>query len=221
MRSETGVLGDVCGKTQENRVAFCSVTTMTLSSLLPSSPMAIAKPFKKQQSQSLQGPMPSASSYLNALSQADARARNQISPARSPTSTPALSLSSSITSSSEDTVLNDDDTQFDNADGLALPARPPTSEQVFTTVHTEFGHCADQRYRYVSAHVPGTQIPAHVEHDPPYYILLSTYISYLILICLGHVRDFVGKRLSPSSYSHLMPKGVSLYFTYHTTLVLF
>jgi hypothetical protein len=49
-----------------------------------------------------------------------------------------------------------------------------------------------------------------VEQDPPYYILLSTYISYLILIVLGHVRDFVGKRLSPASYKHLMPRGVSV-----------
>ncbi|KXN88412.1 Serine palmitoyltransferase 2 [Leucoagaricus sp. SymC.cos] len=184
---------------------------MTLSTPLPSSPMALTKPhsasfLKKRSSQTLSNPMPSAASYLSALSQADARARNQNNAGRSPTSTPALSLSSSITSSSEDTVLNEDDSQFDNADGLALPVRPPTSEQVFTTVHTEFGHCADERYRYTSAHVPGTEVPAHVEKDPPYYILLSTYISYLILICLGHVRDFVGKRLYPSHYSHLIPR---------------
>ncbi|KAF5350432.1 hypothetical protein D9756_008665 [Leucocoprinus leucothites] len=178
---------------------------------LPSSPMALTKPpsasfLKKRKSQTLSSPMPSAASYLSALSQADARARNQNNTGRSPTSTPALSLSSSVTSSSEDTVLYEDDREFDNVDGLALPARPPTSEQVFTTVHTEFGHCADERYRYTSAHVPDSEVPAHVEKDPPYYILFSTYISYLILICLGHVRDFVGKRLHPSSYSHLIPK---------------
>lgn len=190
---------------------------MPISAPLPSSPMALAKPhsasfLKKRTSQTLSGPMPSAASYLNALSQADARARNQNNANRSPTSTPALSLSSSITSSSEDTVLNEDDAMFDNKDGLALPARPPTSEQVFTTVHTEFGHCADGRYRYTSAHVPGAEIPSHVEYDPPYYILLSTYVSYLILICLGHVRDFIGKRLNPSSYAHLIPKDVSFLF---------
>ncbi|KAF9453349.1 serine palmitoyltransferase 2 [Macrolepiota fuliginosa MF-IS2] len=174
--------------------------------------MALAKPasisfLKKRKSQTLSSPMPSAASYLSALSQADARARNHNNAGRSPTSTPALSLSSSITSSSEDTVLNEDDTIFDNSDGLALPARPPTSEQVFTTVHTEFGHCADQRYRLVSEHPSGTELPSHVDYDPPYYILLSTYVSYLILICLGHVRDFVGKRLNPSSYTHLIPKN--------------
>ncbi|KAF5381595.1 hypothetical protein D9615_005531 [Tricholomella constricta] len=178
---------------------------MPSSSPLPS-PMAlnIASPtpsmFKKRSSQSL-APMASAASYLSALSQADARARN----GRAPTATPALSLSSSITSSSEDTVLNESDDC--NADGLALPARPPTSEQVFTTVHTEFGHCANEQFRLTSQHTAGEPVPAHVEQDPPYYILLSTYISYLILIVIGHIRDFLGKRFSPKSYTHLVPRN--------------
>ncbi|KAL0945989.1 hypothetical protein HGRIS_012267 [Hohenbuehelia grisea] len=155
--------------------------------------------FKKKSSQTL-SPMTSATSYLSALSQADARAR---AASRSPTSTPALSLSSSVTGSSEDTVL--DDTVMDNKDGLLLPVRPPTSEQVFDTVHTEFGHCGNEEFRYTSQHTPGEPVEGHVEKDPPYYILLSTYISYLILICIGHVRDFVGKRVHPARYRHLMP----------------
>jgi len=178
------------------------------------SPIALNKPqqspsiFKKRLANA------SAASYLSVLSQADARARSNGSVASS-TSTPALSLSSSITSSSEDTILHEDEyltdpTLASNADGLLLPLHPPTSEQVFTTVHTEFGHCANEEYRTTSQHKQGASVPAHVEQDPPYYILLSTYISYLILIVLGHVRDFVGKRLSPASYKHLMPRGVSV-----------
>ncbi|KAJ2922930.1 hypothetical protein H1R20_g14206, partial [Candolleomyces eurysporus] len=167
--------------------------------------MALTKPstpsmFKKKSTTSL-SPMASAASYLSALSQADARAREQMN--GSPTSTPALSISSSVTSSSEDTVLHEED---DNRDGLALPARPPTSEQVFTTVHTEFGHCANEEYRMTSQHTRGEPVPGHVDQDPPYYILLSTYISYLILIVLGHIRDFLGKRFRASSYHHLMPR---------------
>jgi serine palmitoyltransferase len=34
--------------------------------------------------------------------------------------------------------------------------------------------------------------------------------SYLILICLGHIRDFVGRRFHPKAYQHLMPRDVSL-----------
>lgn len=188
---------------------------MPIPSPLPS-PMAINKAhksssiFKKRSANGVVGgsPLPaSAVSYLSALSQADAQARAR---SVSPTSTPALSLSSSFTSSSEDTILheNEDENFNSNANGLLYPVCPPTSEQVFTTVHTEFGHCADERYRTTSQHKLGTP-PSHIEQDPPYYILLSTYISYLILICLGHVRDFVGKRLYPARYQHLMPRNVS------------
>ncbi|KAF8895847.1 serine palmitoyltransferase 2 [Gymnopilus junonius] len=176
--------------------------------------MALTRPsqsssiFKKRSSNALA----SAASYLSALSQADASARARNSSHSSPTSTPALSLSSSVTtSSSEDTVLHEDDYMNDpvlasNKDGLLLPPRPPTSEQVFTTVHTEFGHSAQEEYRTTSQHPAGKPLAIHVPQDPPYYILLSTYISYLILIVLGHVRDFVGKRLNPGSYKHLMPR---------------
>jgi len=68
-------------------------------------------------------------------------------------------------------------------------------------------HCAEEKYRTTSQHKPDTPLPAHVEQDPP-YILGS--LSIYILICLGHVRDFVGKRLKPLSYQHLMPKNVRL-----------
>lgn len=154
------------------------------------------------------------SSYFAARSQADARVVNGITP----TATPALSLSSSMTCSSEDIVLHEDHMETDNSDGLALPPCAPTSSDVFTTVHTEFGHCSNPDYRYVSQHTPGTAVLAHVEQDPPYYILLSTYISYLILICLGHIRDFLGKRFHPSSYKHLMPSDVRNPLTIFTVI---
>lgn len=111
---------------------------------------------------------PSAASYLSALAKADAHAR--ISHNAPPLATPALSLSSSMTGDSEDTLSSDDD----DVVGLKHPLQPPTSEQVFTTVHTEFGHCANQSYRYMSQHDPDAPLD-HVDVDPPYYILLSTY----------------------------------------------
>ncbi|KAJ7031604.1 serine palmitoyltransferase 2 [Mycena alexandri] len=172
------------------------------SSPLPS-PIALPKMsptssiFKKRSAATL---VPkTAASYLSALSEADARRLR----AQVPTATPALSLSSSVTSDSEDSILHEYEEY--NRPGLETPLRPPTSEQVFNTVHSEFGHCANDEYRYVSEHVPGTSL-VHVAQDPPYYIVISTYISYLILICMGHIRDFLGKRFHPSAYHHLMPR---------------
>lgn len=39
--------------------------------------------------------------------------------------------------------------------------------------------------------------------EPPYYYLLTTYLSYLILIVFGHVRDFFGKKFRKQDYRHL------------------
>ena len=43
----------------------------------------------------------------------------------------------------------------------------------------------------------------HILDEPPYYYLLTTYISYLVLIIFGHIRDFFGKRFRPENYKHL------------------
>ena len=99
---------------------------------------------------------------------------------------------------------------YDTSDYLANPVRAPTSEQIFTTVHSEFGHCADERFRYESRAKPGDSYEA-IELDPPYYILLTTYVSYLILILIGHMRDYIGKVFRPASYKHLKSQNVSIF----------
>ncbi|TCD67364.1 serine palmitoyltransferase component [Steccherinum ochraceum] len=162
----------------------------------PSSPTASL--FSRKKSSTA---MSTAASYLSAVSQADARAR-KLTDTDSTTSTPALSLSSSVTSSSGETVL--DESPLDNRDGLTYPKVPPTSEQVFGTVHTEFGHCGNEDHRFTAGFKPGDQWKPVIEQEPPHYILLSTYVSYLLLIVIGHLRDFIGKRLRPSEYKHLM-----------------
>lgn len=43
--------------------------------------------------------------------------------------------------------------------------------------------------------------------EPPYYYLLTTYFSYLILIIFGHVRDFFGKRFREEHYRHLQARN--------------
>jgi serine palmitoyltransferase len=69
-------------------------------------------------------------------------------------------------------------------------------------VDAQFGPLGSQSHRYVSKHM-GRELPEPVIDEPPYYYLLTTYISYLILIIFGHVRDFFGKRFKPDHYRHL------------------
>lgn len=163
----------------------------------------------------------SAASYLTAVSEMDSRKRlsgsynaSLTSSTRSGTPTPALSMSSTLTSSSESTQGVDGGYDADvalyddNADGLGLPHTPPTSEQVFTTVHSEFGHCANESFRYESRARPNDSYEHH-EPEPPYRILLTTYISYILLILIGHLRDFFGKKFRSAHYRHLRERDVS------------
>jgi len=57
----------------------------------------------------------------------------------------------------------------------------------------QFGPLLSKDHLYVSAH-KGGPLPAPIEDEPPYFYVLTTYISYLILIFIGHAKDFFGKR---------------------------
>ncbi|RYP85760.1 hypothetical protein DL770_004991 [Monosporascus sp. CRB-9-2] len=59
----------------------------------------------------------------------------------------------------------------------------------------QFGPLNHPNHRYVSKH-HGESLKAPVIDEPPYYYVLTTYISYLLLLGLGHIRDFFGKRFS-------------------------
>ncbi|KAI0123806.1 serine palmitoyltransferase [Xylariales sp. AK1849] len=87
--------------------------------------------------------------------------------------------------------------------------QPPSSEEMTRKRRTEaqFGPLSHPTHRYVSKH-HGEALEAPVIDEPPYYFVLTTYISYLLLIALGHVRDFFGKRFSKKSmYRIIKPIG--------------
>lgn len=191
--------------------------------------MGLHSPSKSSMFSKSKSPSPAlanASAYLAAVADRDRQVRAQ-SPSSgasiSTASTPALSMSSSITgvdTLSEDgrmldrySDLDDDLDADDDETGLARPSVPPTSEQVFNTRHLEFGHCANQEYRYTSACDPNEPFKPHVGSEPPYYIILTTYLSYLIFIVIGHMRDFFGKKLNARKYRHVMPSDVSPFLT--------
>lgn len=73
--------------------------------------------------------------------------------------------------------------------------KPPTEAESRRKQRFEaqFGPLNSPNHRYVSEH-HGEKLEAPVIDEPPYYFILTTYISYLLLIALGHTRDFFGKR---------------------------
>ncbi|KAI0114705.1 serine palmitoyltransferase 2 [Daldinia grandis] len=75
--------------------------------------------------------------------------------------------------------------------------QPPSSTEISRQKRfdAQFGPLVDPTDRYVSKH-HGEPLEAPIIDEPPYYYVLTTYISYLLLLALGHIRDFFGKRFS-------------------------
>lgn len=82
--------------------------------------------------------------------------------------------------------------------------KPPTPEEAkrIAKQHAAFGPLGSKQHLYSSRFV-GEEFPDPIDDEPPYYYLITTYISYLILIIFGHVRDFFGKRFRKEQYKHL------------------
>ncbi|AEO57918.1 hypothetical protein MYCTH_2080075 [Thermothelomyces thermophilus ATCC 42464] len=72
---------------------------------------------------------------------------------------------------------------------------PPSADEAKKQERFEaqFAPLLDKSHLYVSAH-QGKPLEAPVIDEPPYYYVLTTYLSYLLLIFFGHARDFFGKR---------------------------
>ena len=60
----------------------------------------------------------------------------------------------------------------------------------------EYGKLTSNDYLYVSKHPLGEPLLTPIDDEPPYIILIATYINYLILIIIGHTRDFSVKFLN-------------------------
>ncbi|KAK9456405.1 pyridoxal phosphate-dependent transferase [Dipodascopsis uninucleata] len=73
--------------------------------------------------------------------------------------------------------------------------------------YKEFGPISHESHRCVSKHPTGKPVKKTIEEEPPLFFLLTTYISYLILIIFGHVRDFFGKLFKKEKYAHLINRN--------------
>ncbi|KAF2773197.1 serine palmitoyl transferase subunit [Teratosphaeria nubilosa] len=84
---------------------------------------------------------------------------------------------------------------------LFSPPSPAEAKRI-AKMHAAYGPLGSKQHLYTSRFV-GEEFPEPIEDEPPYYYLITTYISYLILIIFGHVRDFFGKRFRQEHYKHL------------------
>ncbi|KAL1969277.1 hypothetical protein VTN77DRAFT_9469 [Rasamsonia byssochlamydoides] len=121
-------------------------------------------------------------------------------------STPPISSASlSLPTISLSTATADNSNMDEPPTTLYQPPSPEEARRL-AKQHAQFAPISHPSHRYTSRH-PGGPFPDPVMDEPPYYYLLTTYISYLILIAFGHVRDFFGKRFKEENYRHLKPRN--------------
>lgn len=88
----------------------------------------------------------------------------------------------------------------------SIPNAPEDNRPIEVRSNLEYGKQLSNEYLYVSKHPVGEPLPTPIDDDPPYPIYLLTYLNYLILIIIGHIRDFFGKIFKPQEYKHLVEK---------------
>ncbi|GME94214.1 unnamed protein product [Ambrosiozyma monospora] len=71
----------------------------------------------------------------------------------------------------------------------------------------EYGPLTSEKWLYVSKHNPNEPLPKPIVDDPPYFIVIFTYLNYLILIIIGHIKDFFGMKFFPQHFDAMLPKN--------------
>lgn len=88
-----------------------------------------------------------------------------------------------------------------------IPNAPPDDRPQQIQDELEYGKLTNKKYLYVSKHAAGEPLPEPIEDEPPYYIYIATYVNYLILIIIGHIRDAFGKVFKPQDYQDLIEQN--------------
>lgn len=99
-----------------------------------------------------------------------------------------------------------DSTNTDEPPTTLFQPPSPAEARRIAKQHAQFGPLGSQSHRCTSRYAGG-EFADPIQDEPPYYYLLTTYISYLILIIFGHVRDFFGKRFREEHYRHLQARN--------------
>ncbi|CEJ92079.1 Putative Serine palmitoyltransferase [[Torrubiella] hemipterigena] len=192
------------GSLRRSSSSTTSSKTNRLSQLFSSSPKAEKHTTAQQALLAMQQSSPSPSSGSQQLpsatqqqqqqqtpsspSPAQAKAVNGIAPSSAPL--PTISLS---------TAQAGDQNARDTATTTLFKPQSDQEMEVRRRADAQFGPLVHSSHLYTSkSH--GEPLAAPIEDEPPYYFFLTTYISYLLLILLGHIRDFFGKRFGNKKY---------------------
>ncbi|KAL4814328.1 pyridoxal phosphate-dependent transferase [Aspergillus spinulosporus] len=92
------------------------------------------------------------------------------------------------------------------SDSLNLSSKGQACTMISLRAPAEFGPPGDSSNLYTSV-VFGGEIPEPVVDKPLYFIILTTYISFLVVISFGHFQDFVARWFKPHTYRRIKPQN--------------
>lgn len=167
-------------------------------SYTPSKPSKIAQFFTSSTQKDKERYQTAAAALLAASKAQEQAFLNSTNP---PISTPTLSLPTISLS-----TARADSSNMDEPPTTLFQPPSPAEARRLQKAHAQFAPLNSQSHRYTSRH-QGGEFPDPVLDEPPYFYLLTTYISYLILIIFGHVRDFFGMRFKADNYRHLKARN--------------
>ncbi|CAI5757511.1 unnamed protein product [Candida verbasci] len=85
-----------------------------------------------------------------------------------------------------------------------IPNAPEDDRPLEIISDHEYGKLTSDEYLYTSKHPVGEPFLKPEEGEPTYIIYLATYLNFLLLIIIGHIRDFFGKIFKPKEYEDLI-----------------
>ncbi|CAR30362.1 serine C-palmitoyltransferase LCB2 [Lachancea thermotolerans CBS 6340] len=95
-----------------------------------------------------------------------------------------------------------------------VPLFGPAKQSVEHKKNNEFGPLTSDEYLYQVHSRNGEPLRDPVLDAPPYYVVVITYLNYLILIILGHIHDYLGMTFQKEKHRELLEKdGLAPWFS--------
>ncbi|CCH58660.1 hypothetical protein TBLA_0A08710 [Henningerozyma blattae CBS 6284] len=81
---------------------------------------------------------------------------------------------------------------------------PPKELPVLVQKENEYGSLTSKEFLLETKRLKSKSLGPPIMDTPPYYIVLITYLNYLILIILGHIHDFLGLKFQKEKHTDVI-----------------
>ncbi|VEU19511.1 DEKNAAC100321 [Brettanomyces naardenensis] len=88
-----------------------------------------------------------------------------------------------------------------------VPSAPTDDRPEEVKAEMEFGKLTSQKWLATAKYDAKKSFKAPIADDPPYFVVIMTYLNYLVLILIGHIRDYFGMFFTPQHFTAMLSKN--------------